>query len=107
LLDEASVGELIPRTPNLYNLASKLAEIIPLKHEGVQNEGPDILHGRWAEALMTALYCGCTSQQKAVRPECGNYEEIRDLIEQTIVAAFKEGVKYAPERERRSHDIVT
>jgi hypothetical protein len=101
LLDEASESKWIPDTLYLTKLAYKLQEVIPLKHPMAEEEKPDILHGRWAEALMAAFYCGCISQQKAVRPKCGDYNRIRDLIGRTLVAAFEEGVEYASEREKK------
>jgi hypothetical protein len=103
LLDEASEPKAIPSFDFMFKLATELSKIIVLNHGGEVGE-VDIIHYRLAEALRDVFYLGCLTEQKNINKAIfGDYGIIEDQVRKTLTQCFEMGVRYAPERERKSH----
>ena len=103
LLDEASEPKAIPSFDFMFRLATELSKIIALNHRG-EVGGIDIIHYRLAEALRDVFYLGCLTEQKNINKAIsGDYSIVRDQMREAITQCFEMGVRYAPERELKSH----
>ena len=71
---------------------------MPLLHKN-GNRGEDIIHWRWASAIMSSLYLGSIMEQK--RSHGGFEQQQIDLMRDSIEYAFKIGVEDAKHREAR------